>query len=127
MGICYDIRFPELAMIYREAGAHMLLYPGCFNLTTGPAHWELLQRGRAVDNQCFVAAISQARGPGPGYQAYGYSMVTSPWGKVLAGTDEGVGIVYAEVDLAECGPFRAQVPISFQKRFDLYSSAAWKQ
>ena len=50
-GICYDIRFPELAMIMRAKGCTLLLYPGAFNLTTGPAHWELLQRARAVDNQ----------------------------------------------------------------------------
>merc|ERR1711994_147717 len=62
LGICYDIRFPDLAQIYaRNHGCQLLVYPGAFNLTTGPAHWELLQRARAVDNQCFVLTASPAR------------------------------------------------------------------
>lgn len=61
VGICYDIRFPEYAMLLRQRGARFLIYPGAFNMVTGPAHWELLQRARAVDNQCFVAMCSPAR------------------------------------------------------------------
>ena len=61
VGICYDIRFPELAMLYARQGCQMILYPGAFNMTTGPLHWELLQRARAVDNQVFVMTCSPAR------------------------------------------------------------------
>ncbi|KAK7283363.1 hypothetical protein RIF29_12825 [Crotalaria pallida] len=80
IGICYDIRFPELAMIYAARGAHLLCYPGAFNMTTGPLHWELLQRARATDNQLFVATCSPARDTGPGYVAWGHS--------TLVGSDE---------------------------------------
>jgi hypothetical protein len=57
IGICYDIRFPELSMLMRERGANIMIYPGAFNMVTGPAHWQLLQRARAVDNQVTVNLI----------------------------------------------------------------------
>lgn len=75
IGICYDIRFPEYAILLRKMGARILVYPGAFNMVTGPAHWELLQRARAVDNQVFVATCSPARIPPqkPGdYVAWGH-------------------------------------------------------
>ena len=78
----YDIRFPQYAHLLRLAGAHLLLYPGAFNMTTGPIHWELLAKARAVDNQAFVAVPSPARNPSAGYQAWGHSSVVDPWGKV---------------------------------------------
>lgn len=71
IGICYDIRFDELARIYRNKGCHMLLYPAAFNMTTGPLHWELLQRSRANDLQLFVATISPARDTTADYVAWG--------------------------------------------------------
>jgi len=120
LGICYDIRFPQLAMLLRDAGAHLLCYPGAFNLTTGPAHWELLSRARAVDNQVFVATPSPARDTSAGYQAWGHSSVVSPWGKLVATTEHAPAIVYADVDLAETTKIRAQIPVGFQKRDDLY-------
>jgi omega-amidase len=81
----YDIRFPQYAHLLRLAGAHLLLYPGAFNMTTGPIHWELLAKARAVDNQAFVAVPSPARNPSAGYQAWGHSSVVDPWGKVTDG------------------------------------------
>ena len=126
VGICYDIRFPQLANICRDAGAQLIVYPGNFNLTTGPAHWELLQRARAVDNQLFVATASQARAGGPGYQSYGYSTIVSPWGTLVATSTESSAIVFAEVDLAEVEPIRRNIPISMQKRSDLYDSVSYK-
>ncbi|XP_045357737.1 omega-amidase NIT2 isoform X1 [Leopardus geoffroyi] len=97
LGICYDIRFAELAQIYAQRGCQLLVYPGAFNLTTGPAHWELLQRGRAVDNQVYVATASPARDDQASYVAWGHSTVVSPWGDVLAkaGTEET--IVYSDI------------------------------
>jgi omega-amidase len=71
VGICFDMRFPELAMACAARGAQMLVYPGAFNTVTGPLHWELLQRARAVDNQLFVLTCSPARMPGASYQAGG--------------------------------------------------------
>ncbi|KAK9844016.1 hypothetical protein WJX81_001969 [Elliptochloris bilobata] len=120
IGICYDIRFPELAMLYANRGAQLLVYPGAFNMTTGPAHWELLQRARAVDNQLFVATCSPARNPDASYQAWGHSTVVSPWAEVLATLDEKPGIVYADLDYAELETRRLNMPVADQKRGDLY-------
>lgn len=94
VGICYDVRFPEYAgVLVRERGAQLLVFPGAFNSTTGPAHWELLLRARALDGQCYVVACSPAwgvdgdGGGGSGYEAWGHSMVVGPWGdvRVVAG------------------------------------------
>ncbi|DBA03459.1 TPA: hypothetical protein N0F65_002867 [Lagenidium giganteum] len=120
VGICYDIRFPELSMLMRRQCAKMLIFPGAFNLTTGPAHWELLQRGRAVDNQLYVAAASPARGPEGGYQAWGHSTVVSPWGEVVATCDHGEAIVHAEIDLEKVDEMRRNIPTSLQTRKELY-------
>ncbi|KAG6833207.1 hypothetical protein H0H87_010270 [Tephrocybe sp. NHM501043] len=97
LGICYDIRFPELGIISARQGCHVLVYPGAFNLTTGPLHWELLQRARAVDNQVFVSMCSPARDMNAGYHAWGHSMVVDPMAKVLAEGAEGEEIVYADI------------------------------
>ncbi|XP_052454770.1 omega-amidase NIT2 [Carassius gibelio] len=85
VGICYDIRFAELAQIYAKKGCQLLVYPGAFNMTTGPAHWELLQRGRAVDNQVYVAAASPARDESASYVAWGHSSVVNPWSVLSVG------------------------------------------
>ena len=121
LGICYDIRFPEFAQALAEKGAHVLLYPGAFNMTTGPAHWELLQRARAVDNQLFVATTSPARNTGEdGYQAWGHSSVVNPWGDVIATTDETPSIVYADLELEKIDEMRKNIPTRQQKRRDIY-------
>jgi len=120
LAICYDIRFPELALLYAKRGAKFLCYPGAFNMTTGPAHWELLQRGRAVDNQVFVATISPARNPESTYQAWGHSTVVNPWGEVIATTSHEPGIVYADIDLTKVDEMRQNIPVYQQKRTDLY-------
>jgi len=121
LGICYDIRFAELAQIYREEGCKLLVYPGAFNMTTGPAHWELIARGRAVDNQVYVAVPSPARDASAEYVAWGNSSIVSPWGEVVSKTDEKESIVYADIDLGYLNDIRKQIPVSFQKRADLYS------
>lgn len=121
LGICYDVRFPLLAMLLRQAGCRFLFYPGAFNLTTGPAHWELLLKSRALDTQCYVAGVSIARNPAAGYQAWGHSTLVSPYGEVVATTDEAPGIVYSEVRLARVDEVRAQIPVGHQMRTDLYA------
>ncbi|KAG5193022.1 putative carbon-nitrogen hydrolase [Tribonema minus] len=121
VGICYDLRFPELSMLMRAAGCDALFFPGAFNLTTGPAHWELLLRARALDNQCYVCAVSPARGPpGGGYQAWGHSTAVSPWGEVIATTGHESAIVYAVLELGRNAEVRASIPVSQQKRRDVY-------
>jgi len=120
LGICYDIRFPEMASLYNKMGCQLLLYPGAFNMTTGPAHWELLQKGRAVDNQCYVMTVSPARDTAADYIAYGHSMAVDPWGCVVAEAAEHEEIVYAEVDTNEIASIRANIPLSKQRRTDLF-------
>ncbi|XP_068921461.1 omega-amidase NIT2 isoform X1 [Petaurus breviceps papuanus] len=126
VGICYDIRFAELAQVYSQRGCHLLLYPGAFNLTTGPAHWELLQRGRAVDNQVFVATASPARDVDASYVAWGHSTVVSPWGEILAQAGIDETIVYANIDIKKLVEVRQQIPVLSQKRGDLYA-VEWKK
>ncbi|ORX81813.1 carbon-nitrogen hydrolase [Basidiobolus meristosporus CBS 931.73] len=120
IGICYDIRFPELAMIAARNGCIAMLYPGAFNMTTGPLHWELLQRARAVDNQMYVAACSPARDTSSGYAAWGHSTVVDPNGEVVATTGHMEDIVYAAIDLDKLSATRQGIPITTQRRFDVY-------
>lgn len=94
VGICYDIRFPELAMISARNGCKIMIYPGAFNMTTGPLHWELLARARAVDNQIFVALVSPARDESAHYVAWGNSLVVDP--KLVIKASMYIYIVIAE-------------------------------
>ncbi|XP_048800669.1 omega-amidase NIT2 isoform X1 [Lagopus muta] len=121
LGICYDIRFAELAQIYGQKGCQLLIYPGAFNMTTGPAHWELLQRGRAVDNQVYVATVSPARDEKASYIAWGHSTVVNPWGEVIAKAGAEETVIYSDIDLNKLAEIRQQIPILSQKRHDLYS------
>ena len=123
VGICYDIRFAELGQIYAKEGCNVLIYPGAFNMTTGPAHWELLQRARALDNQVFVATVSPARDEKASYIAWGHSTVVSPWGEIIATTEHEEAIVYTDIDLKMVDNVRNQVPVTSQRRHDLYEVA----
>ncbi len=120
--ICYDIRFPELARMATLAGAQIIFVPAAFNTTTGPAHWELLMRTRAVDNQLFVVAASPARNPDSSYQAWGHSMVVDPWGKVIAEAQTGEEIIYAEINLSLLQKVRQELPVLKHRRPELYKS-----
>ncbi|KMT17876.1 hypothetical protein BVRB_2g034070 [Beta vulgaris subsp. vulgaris] len=120
IGICYDIRFQELAILYAARGAHLLCYPGAFNMTTGPLHWELLQRARAVDNQLYVATCSPARDAGAGYVAWGHSTLVGPFGEVLATTEHDEEIIIAEIDYSLMELRRTNLPLEKQRRGDLY-------
>ncbi|ORZ36825.1 omega-amidase NIT2-like protein [Catenaria anguillulae PL171] len=120
IGICYDVRFPELAMAMARRGANVLIYPGAFNMTTGPMHWELLARARAVDNQVWVGMCSPARDRGAGYVAFGHSMVVDPKGQVVSRVGEDEGMVLVEVDLDKVDEVREQIPVGKQRRPDLY-------
>lgn len=121
VGICYDIRFAELAQLYSRKGCQLLVYPGAFNMTTGPAHWELLQRARALDNQVFVATASPARDETASYVAWGHSTVVSPWGEVISKAGPEEEVIYADIDLQYLAEIRQQIPITTQRRNDLYA------
>ncbi|PFH47055.1 hypothetical protein AMATHDRAFT_153051 [Amanita thiersii Skay4041] len=121
LGICYDIRFPELSMIMTRQGCHALIYPGAFNCTTGPLHWHLLQRARAVDNQVFISMCSPARDLAASYHAYGHSMIVDPMGRILSEAGEGEEITIAEIDPEAMDTARANIPVTQQRRFDVYA------
>lgn len=122
IGICYDIRFEEMARLYRNEGCEMIIYPAAFNLTTGPLHWELLQRARANDNQLYVVTTSPARDPSADYIAYGHSMIVDPWAKVLKSAGEGEETLTADIDFSLVDQVRQQIPVFSQRRLDLYST-----
>jgi len=120
IAICYDIRFPELAMIAARKGAFLLLYPGAFNLTTGAMHWSLLARGRAIDNEVYVGMCSPARDMQADYNAWGHSMVVEPNAEVAGELDEKEGVLYAELSGEKLAEVRKGIPVYGQRRFDVY-------
>jgi len=124
LGICYDVRFPELAMIAARKGCHILIYPGAFNLTTGPLHWELLQRARAIDNEIYFAMCSPARDLSAEYHAWGHSMIVDPMAAVIGEAAEGEEIVYAHIDPKSFKETRAAIPVTVQRRFDVYNDVS---
>ena len=122
LAICFDIRFSELFRVMGARGAQIILVPAAFNMTTGPVHWDLAFRSRAVDNQLFVAGCSPARDTGASYVAYGHSLVCNPWGTVVARLDEKAGVQVAELDLDDLARYRGQIPILSGRRTDLYET-----
>ena len=119
--ICYDIRFPELARLMALEGARAILVPAAFNMTTGPAHWELTFRARALDNQVFYLGTSPARDLTASYHAWGHSIATDPWGNVLAQMDEQPGMQTVELDLERVEAIRRQLPLLAHRRTDVYT------
>ncbi|KAL2758081.1 hypothetical protein ACRALDRAFT_1061321 [Sodiomyces alcalophilus JCM 7366] len=120
VAICYDVRFPELAAIAARRGCFALVYPGAFNLTTGPMHWKLLAQGRAVDNQVYVALCSPARDMAGPYQAWGHSLIVDPLAEVVVEAEEKETIVAWELDNARIEEVRRNIPLTTQRRFDVY-------
>lgn len=118
--ICFDIRFVETYRIMAERGAKLVFVPAAFNMTTGPAHWELTHRARALDNQMYVLACAPARDEEGSYVSYGHSMLTDPWGRVVEQLDEKAGVLNAEVDFGYVDEIREQLPILSARRKDLY-------
>lgn len=119
--ICFDLRFPELSRLIALDGAQVLFCPASFNMTTGPVHWELLFRGRAVENQIFTCGCAPARDEHGSYISYGNSIISSPWGDVLGRADAEETIILADLDLASIESTRAQLPLMSARRTDIYS------
>ena len=120
VNLCFDIRFPESARLPALAGARVIFNPAAFNMTTGPAHWELGFRQRAIENQIYMVGTSTARNPEAGYVAYGHSIITDPWGDIVMQMDEKPGVAVAEIDLDYINTIRAKLPLMSARRTDVY-------
>jgi len=118
--ICYDLRFPELFLALRRAGAEAILVPSAFTVETGRDHWEVLLRARAIETQCFIIAAATTGihfdAAGNPRHTYGNSLICDPWGQVLACAHEGPGFAAAEIDLAQLNRVRAAMPVLEHRR-----------
>ena len=116
LSICYDLRFPELYRALMQPPCDVLCVPAAFTHTTGQAHWELLLRARAVENQCYVLAAAQGGTHVNGRRTWGHTMVVGPWGEVIDVLPEGEGFVLADLDRERIAHVRAQLPALRHRR-----------
>jgi len=120
LSVCYDLRFPELYRALTSDSARppldLICVPSAFTHATGAAHWELLLRARAVENQCYVLAAAQGGRHENGHRTWGHSMIIDPWGEVLACVDEGEGVALAMLDHARMAAVRATLPALGHRR-----------
>ncbi len=118
--VCYDVRFPELYRVLAVEGAQLITIPAAFTHTTTAAHWEILLRARAIENQLFIVAANQVGEHGGGMRSGGHSMIVDPWGEVLADGGEQVGVIDAEIDLGRIAAVRETLPSLAGRRPDAY-------
>ncbi|KAF9198973.1 8-oxoguanine glycosylase ogg1 [Haplosporangium sp. Z 27] len=122
LGICYDLRFPELALGLRRLNADILTFPSAFTVKTGEAHWEVLLRSRAIETQTYVVAAAQVGKHSEKRASYGHSMIVDPWGKVVAECDgENEGIAVAPIDLSLLERIRIEMPVMSHRRYDVFT------
>ena len=119
LSICYDMRFPELFRLMAERGAQLLVNCANFTANTGKDHWEPLLRARAIENTCYVAAVGQC-GKKPKFQAWGHTVLVSPWGEILGMLGEEPGLLLGEIDLGKLEQVRRQIPSLKNVRKDIY-------
>ncbi|XP_013393327.1 nitrilase and fragile histidine triad fusion protein NitFhit [Lingula anatina] len=122
MAVCYDLRFPEMSSYLVQQGAEILTYPSAFTQTTGLAHWEVLLRSRAIENQCYVIAAAQTGRHNAKRTTYGHAMVVDPWGCVVAECHEGEDVCLAEIDLEYMRKVREQMPVQEHRRRDIFGT-----
>lgn len=114
LSVCYDLRFPEL---YRALGdCALIVVPSAFTYTTGRAHWEILLRARAIENQCYVLAAAQGGRHANGRTTWGHSMLIDPWGEIISVLDEGEGVVIGEMDAQQIEAVRSSLPALQHRR-----------
>ncbi len=121
--VCFDLRFPELFRAMAIRGAKIIFLPAQFNTSTGPAHWELSLRMRAVDNELFIVGASAARYEGFSYPCWGHSTVCDPFGQVISTCDETEQILYSDIDLGKVDEVRCSLPTFLHLRRDVYTVA----
>jgi predicted amidohydrolase len=117
--ICYDLRFPELYRALVDRGAAIIAVPSSFTYATGKAHWEVLLRARAIENQVYIVAPNQHGTDPQGTKRYGHSMIIDPWGNILGSRPEGNGIIDAQIDPSFLQRVRKNLPCLRQRRKDL--------
>ena len=110
LSICYDLRFPHLFRQLAQAGAALLAVPAAFTKVTGEAHWHVLNRARAIENGCYVAAPCQYGTLPGGAACFGHSLIIDPWGRILADGGEEEGIILQDIDPAEVASARRRIP-----------------
>ncbi|MCA9640414.1 MAG: carbon-nitrogen hydrolase family protein [Myxococcales bacterium] len=110
LSVCYDLRFPELYRRQVEQGANVISVPAAFTAQTGSAHWHVLLRARAIENQCWVVAPAQWGKHPEGRASYGHALIIDPWGQIVAEASDGVGVVLADLDLDQLARVRAGLP-----------------
>lgn len=121
LSICYDLRFPELYRILTLRGATILAVPAAFTARTGPPHWEVLLRARAIENQCFVVAAGQAGTTPPDLSWHGHSMIIDPWGTVMAeAVTDGPEVIVADLSMTHLAETRALLPSLASRRPSAY-------
>lgn len=120
LGICYDVRFPEMSIALAKAGADILTFPSAFTVPTGMDHWSTLLRARAIENQCYVVAAAQTGVHNTKRSSYGHAMVIDPWGAIVGQCSDGPGFCVAMVQPKVLATARAKLPIWTDRRPDLY-------
>ncbi len=110
LAVCYDLRFPELFRILAVRGARVVALPSAFTRITGAAHWEVLVRARAIEDQVFVVAADQVGRHRMGHESFGGSTIVDPWGEVLGLAPDGEGVVVADLDLDRQDEVRERLP-----------------
>jgi predicted amidohydrolase len=123
LSVCYDLRFPELYRAMMNPPCDLICVPSAFTVPTGRAHWEVLLRARAIENQCYVMAPAQGGQHESGRRTWGHTLIVDPWGDVLVCRDEGEGVVYAQLDLTRLQAVRSQLP-ALEHRCDFSSQPA---
>jgi predicted amidohydrolase len=116
LSVCYDLRFPELYRQLTQPPCDLLCVPSAFTHPTGSAHWHVLLRARAIENQCYVVAAAQGGRHENGRRTYGHTLIVDPWGEVVAERDEGEGIVVADLSRARIDSVRGQLPALEHRR-----------
>ena len=114
LSVCYDMRFPELYRSYRDVA--LLLIPSAFTAVTGEAHWHLLLRTRAIENQCYVLAAAQGGVHANGRRTFGHSLLIDPWGEIVGERADGPGVVVGDVDAERLASVRSELPALAHRR-----------
>ncbi|EWH11609.1 amidohydrolase [Catenovulum agarivorans DS-2] len=117
MSVCYDVRFPELYRHMQAKGADIIVIPSAFTHVTGEAHWDVLMRARAIENQCFVVAANQTGIHQNGRETYGHSLVVDPWGSIVHQHAEQSGIRQSDIDLNQLNQIRRKMPNLQHRKF----------